>query len=89
MFYLFDVAKVVIFLPFTKCFCNYFCFHHFFSFYLINIGTKKRCALSFDAVVLGGGCLMGRASTPADRHTLARFGVCARINLLSRAYIRA
>lgn len=35
MFYLFDFAKVVIFLPFTKYFCNYFCFRHYFFLFTL------------------------------------------------------
>lgn len=40
MFYLFDFAKVVNFLPFTKYFCNYFAFIIIFSFYLDYIGAR-------------------------------------------------
>lgn len=65
MFYLFDFAKVVIFLPFTKYFCNYFCFRHYF-FYLDYIGAR----LHLCAIVerLEQGSTPPPTASPAFRH---------------------
>lgn len=68
MFYLFDATKVVIFLPFTKFFCNYFFIHHhFFLFTLLYNYIGFICAVVLDGVGLR---LTGGTSTPQDRHAL-------------------
>lgn len=58
MFYLFDATKVVNFLPFTKCFCNYFCFHHYFFLFTLlyrrTAAPLHLCKLSY--------CTMGPAA---------------------------
>lgn len=67
MFYLFDIAKVAIFLPFTKCFCNYFFFYHYFSFYLDYIGARLHLCAIVERLEQGSTPPL-RTTSPPFRH---------------------
>ena len=72
MFYLFDFAKVVIFLPFTKYFCNYFCFRHYFFLFTL---LYRRTAAPLRTISPHRPGIHSSHRHTHDRHTLAPSGM--------------